>query len=107
MGTMIQKQKLRDVFGQLANLPWNHVVYLPLGAPTLDTECVVLDPDDVAPDQDVPEEVADLGFEEGLGIDDIRSIQENARLQGRKPSEDEMLQAFVYYLRNDAFIEFD
>jgi len=107
MGTMTQKQTIRDVFGQLGSFPWNHVVYLPPGTPTLDTECVVLDPDDGDPDQDVPEQAADLGFEEGLGIDDIRSIQENAQLQGRKPSDDEMLQAFVYYLQNDAFIEFD
>ena len=104
---MTVKRKLGDVFSQLADLPWNHVVYLPAGTPTLDTECVVLDPDLVTPDQDVPAQAARLGFEQGLGIDDIRSIRENTRLQGRDTSDYAMLQAFVYYLQNDAFIEFD
>lgn len=104
---MTQQQTIRAVFGQLDSLPWNYAVYLPPGTPTLDTNCIVLDPDDVDPDQNIPEDAVDLGFEEGLGIADIRSIQENAQLQGRKPSADEMLRAFVYYLQNDAFIEFD
>ncbi len=102
---MTQKRRLRDVFRELGNLPWNHVVYLPLGTPTLNTECVVLDPDDAVPDQDIPREAADLNFEEGLGMDDIRSIRENAHLQGKRPSENEMLQALVYYLENDAFLD--
>lgn len=68
----------------------------------MDTDCVVLDPDDVDIDHDVPAEAERLGFVNGLGIDDIRSIEKNAQLQGKKPSEDEMLRAFVYYLQNDA-----
>ena len=107
MGPMSKKQRIRDVFEQINQLPWNYVVYLPAGPPALDTECIVLDPDDIGPNHEAPVDAVDLGFEEGLGIDDIRSIKENAQFQGKKPTEIEMLQAFAYYLENDAFIKFE
>lgn len=83
---MTQKRTIRDIFAHLEELPWQYMLYLPRGVLSLDTEGILLDPDDVSPDQDLPDEAVDLGFEETLGVDDIRSIQENARLQGKRPS---------------------
>jgi hypothetical protein len=103
---MTQTRELQEVFENLRSFIWYHVVYLPPGTPSLETECIVLDPNDVDSDQDLPSDAASLGFVEGLGIDDIRSIQSNAQLQGKLPSKHEMLQALVYYLENDAFIDF-
>ena len=101
MGTMT----LRDIFHGPVQFPWNHVLYLPREEEiTLDTECLVLDPNDVESEHDVPSPA--MGLVEGLGIQDVRAIQENARLQGKTPTDTEMLRAFVYYLENDAFIEF-
>ena len=103
---MNQAQTISWVFGQIDQLPWNHCVYLEPGVPALMTRCIVWDPDDVEADQDLPERALQLGFVEGLGIDDIRSIKENARLQGKLPTDEELIQAFAYYLENDAFIDF-
>lgn len=104
-GIALQK-KLLDVFRELDTLTWHHVVYLPPGSFSVDTVCLVLDPDDVDPDEELPEEARNAGYRAGLGIDDIRSIRENARQQGRAPTDEEMVRAFDYYLQNDAFIEF-
>ena len=95
-----------EIFVELDSLLWNYVVYLPPGSFTLDSQCLVLDPDDVDPDEELPKGARDAGYREGLGIDDIRSIRENARLQGKHLTNDEMLEAFAHYLQNDAFIEY-
>ena len=95
---------ITDVFLQLDQLQWSDCIYLPQGQPTLATPCIVHDPDDVDPGKDVPDEAESLGYVEGLGL---RSVRDNARLQGRGPTADELLQALTYYLQNDAFITFD
>lgn len=66
----------------------------------------MIDPNDAELDEDLPREAQRLGYREGLGIVDIQSIQKNARQQGRRPTLDEMLRAFVHYLDHDAFIDF-
>ena len=98
---------INDVFQQLDQLQWSDCIYLPPGHPTLATPCIVHDPDDVDPGKDVPDIAESLGYAEGLGIDDLRSVRDNAKLQGRGPTTDELLQAFTYYLQHDAFITFD
>jgi hypothetical protein len=97
---------INEVFQQLDQLQWSDCIYLPPGQPTLGTPCIVHDPDDVEPGQEVPDAAESLGYVEGLGVDDLQSVRENARLQGRGPTAEEFLQAFTYYLQNDAFITF-
>jgi hypothetical protein len=98
---------LRALFSKLDELPGDHTVYLPAsGKLALDTESLVLDPDDMDPDEDIPPEAVQKGFTEGLGIADVRSIRDNAKLQGKAPTDDELLEAFAYYLAHDAFITF-
>src|SRR5688500_5347669 len=97
---------IRDVFKALDRLPWDHVVYCAREPITLATECLVLDPSDADPDRDVPKEAASLSFTSALAIEDIRDIRTNAQLQGKLPTDDELLAAYVYYLSNDAFIRF-
>ena len=82
-------------------------LHLPASGGRAATPCIVHDPDDVDPGKDVPDEAESLGYVEGLGIDDLRSVRDNARLQGRGPTADELLQALTDYLQNDAFITFD
>jgi hypothetical protein len=81
------------------------VVYLPRGDLTLRSLCIVLDPDQLGP-EDPPRQAAELGLNEGLGVDDIRPIRDNVRMQGKRPTDEEMLLAVIHYMRNDAFIVF-
>jgi len=104
---VLMTMTIADVFSQLDQLLWTDCIYLPLGQPTLATPCIIHDPDDVAPGRDVPDEAERLGYVEGLGIDDLRSVRDNAKLQGRGPTDAELLQALTYYLKNDAFITFN
>jgi len=68
---------LRNVIASLTEFEWFYVVYLPTGAPTLDTLCLLLDPDDVEPEEDYPPEARKAGFLEGLGVAEIRDIKGN------------------------------
>lgn len=105
MGAISNSLRLGDVFARLDSLPWDHFVYVSQGALTLDSPCLVIDSQHV-PEDGLPKEAAMLGVSECLGVDDVASIRDNAQLQGRQPSEEEMLRAFVHYLKHDAFSEF-
>lgn len=96
--------KLQEIFCNLDSLPAGDVVYRPEGPLSLDSECYLLDADE--DDDEAPVASAPHGLVESVSIREIRSIRENARLQGRKPDLPELLQAFVFYLDHDAFIEF-
>ena len=103
---MMSTMTIRDLFERVDELNWSDFIYRPPGSLTLGSPCVVHDPDDVSPGDELPEEVSRLGYVEAVGIDDLRSIRDNARMQGRVPTEDELLEAFTYYLENDAFMSF-
>lgn len=103
---MMSSVTIRELFERLDKMNWSDFIYRPPGSLTLASPCLVHDPDDVAPGNELPDEARRLGYVEAVGIDDLRSIRNNARMQGRTPTEDELLEAFSYYLDNDAFISF-
>ena len=98
---------IQDLFLRLDEMMWSDFIYRPPGNLTLDSPCVVHDPDDVPPDGELPHEVRRLGYVEAVGIDDLRSIRDNMRTQGRVPTHEELLKAFTYYLEHDAFMAVD
>jgi hypothetical protein len=95
-----------ELFVQLAKLRWNHAVYLPASALTLETRCLVLDPNDVEPETDIPAAAATRGYTQSIGLSDVRSVEHNAQQQGKQPTQEEFLAALSYYLGHDAFIDF-
>lgn len=56
--------------------------------------------------KELPKVVIELGLSDTLGIQDIQSIVENAKLQKPNASVGDLLSAFVFYMENDAFINF-
>lgn len=104
---MMSTMTTRELFKRLDEMKWSDFIYRPPGPVALDSPCLIHDPDDVAPGEELPDEVRRLGYVEAVGIDDLRSIRDNAQMQGRKPSDDELLKAFNHYLENDAFMSFD
>lgn len=98
---------IRELFTKLDELKWSDFIYRPPGVLTLESSCLVHDVDDVAPGEELPNEAGRLGCIEAVGIDDLRSIRDNAHLQGRLPTDGELLVALNYYLENDSFISFD
>jgi hypothetical protein len=108
MGTREQEMMtLGQVFQNLDDLSWRDWVYTDPTSISIDSECIVFDPDELPPDQEAPEAAVAAGLDESLSVADIRAIVKNAQQQGRGPTEQEFIQAFQFYIENDAFIEFD
>ena len=97
---------LRAVLQSPADLPWDHALYLPRQENwTLDTECAVLDPDDVADDRDeAPQEALTRELKYALDIGTVQDIVENVGLQRQGADLELLLEALKYYWRHDAFM---
>lgn len=98
---------LGDVLDHANELPRSEELYLSRGdgAWTLQSLCIVWDPDDCREGQDLPAVVIERGFEPILGIAEVQGIVRNARLQKPVPSREELFRAFLFFLKNDAFIQ--
>lgn len=67
---------------------------------------MVLDPDDVEDDEDdVPREAKEKHLMYALSIQTIQSIVSNLKQQMHDISENDLVEAFLYYYNNDAYIE--
>lgn len=64
----------------------------------VDTMCMILDPNDVEDDDDEAPKIA-------LDVQTIQSIVQNISEQKRVYTDEELLEAFLYYYDNDAYIE--
>jgi hypothetical protein len=97
---------LRTVLQSPADLPWDHALYLPLKESwSLDTECAVLDPDDVQDDRvEAPQKALLRGLEYALDVGTVREIVNNVSMQRRGADLGLRLEALKHYYRNDAFI---
>lgn len=98
--------KLKYVLTNIDTFQWTFSLYSDRSSPfSLETDCLVYDPNDVESDEDeLPKVVIELGLSDTLGIQDIQSIVENAKLQKPNASVGDLLSAFVFYMENDAFI---
>ena len=64
----------------------------------VDTMCMILDPNDVEDDDDEAPKIA-------LDVQTIQSIVQNISEQKRVYTDEELLEAFLYYYDNDTYIE--
>lgn len=101
--------KLREVLLNSEEFKWSDALFLINGEKwTLDSKCSVLDPDDVEDDADEePRFAIDNNLKYSLNMQEIQSVVDNANQQCDCCTESELLQAFLYYYDNDAFITFD
>jgi hypothetical protein len=101
--------KLRDVLLSSESYEWSDALFMGRNEVwTLDSKCTVLDPDDVEDDADEePRFAAENNMNYTLSMQDIQSIVDNAKQQCENCTENDLLQAFLYYFDNDAFIEFN
>ncbi|QNG18693.1 hypothetical protein G4H71_22185 [Rhodococcus triatomae] len=97
---------LGDVLERPLDFDWRDALYMHPGEPLRwDAPCIVHDVDDVVNDErDLPEIVLAHGCEYVLGMQDVRSIVDNLRYKVPEPTAGELLEAFVFYVENDAFI---
>lgn len=99
--------KLSYILENINDFKWSDALFLPKEEVwELDTEGLIWDLDDVEDESDeVPKVAMDLGLIYALSIQDIQDIVYNAKQQKENVSADDLLEAYLYYYDNDAYIE--
>ena len=99
--------KLSFILKSIEEFKWSEALFLPEDEVwEKDTEGMVLDPDDIEDDEDeVPREAKEKHLIYALSIQTIQSIVKNLQQQNHNISEDDLVEAFLYYYDNDAYIE--
>jgi hypothetical protein len=82
-------------------------LYLPPEPWTLETKGIFINLDDVLPGElePLPDLVRAQKWQQTLDVASIEDVIEYARTQNPSVTTQELLQAFVYYTKNDAFME--
>ena len=85
---------------------WSDALFLPEDEVwNKETEGMVLDPDEVEDDVvDLPKEAIDNNFMYVLSMQMIQSIVMNVKEQRVEVSEEDLVEAFLFYYDNDAYI---
>ena len=97
---------LREVLLRAEQLPWNRHLFLPENQPwSLESPCAVLNLDEEK-NPDDPPVVRKNGLRYALGVHDVQQVVSNARQQMLSPTVAQLLQAFLFYYDNDAFVDF-
>jgi len=101
---MIDRYKLRELFQEVFKYSFVGFLYLSFDDVwNLDSSCIVLR--DLDNDKH-PEEQSPDGLEYVMGIDTLTMIIENAKEQKQGLSDEEVLEAFLFYFDNSAYIKF-
>ncbi len=104
----MQTLLMKEVLVNIDKYDWSYALFLPEDEEwEIQTKCVILDPDDVEDDADeAPRYAINNNLIYALSIQDIQGIVENAYEQKSNCDVKDLLEAFLYYFDNDAFIEF-
>ena len=99
--------KLSYILKNIDEFKWSDAIFLPEDEVwEKDTKGMVLDPDDVEDDEDdVPREAKEKHLMYALSIQTIQSIVSNLKQQMHDISENDLVETFLYYYNNDAYIE--
>ncbi len=100
--------KLSYILKNSNQFDWSDALFLPEDEVwNKETEGMVLDPDDVEDDViDLPKDAIDNNLIYALSMQLIQSIVENVKKQRMEVSEEDLIEAFLFYYDNDAYIEF-
>ncbi len=101
--------ELGNLLKRVNEFNWSDSLYLPEDAVwNLTTKGLILDPDDVEDDEDdVPKLAKDNDMIDALSIQTIQGIVKNAYEQKSNCTVEELLEAYLYYFDNDAYIDFE
>lgn len=98
--------KLRDVLRAPEEFSWADSLFVAKQAWELDSDCAVLNLDDIADDEDEPIFAMEHGLAYALSVADVQDVVRNATAQKPECSIEDRLAALIYYREHDAFIEF-
>jgi len=95
------------VLETIENFTWSDALYLPKNEEwNKTTKGLIWDPNDVEDDEmDAPAPAIENGLVDALDIQTIQGIVYNAKEQKEKITVDELVEAYLFYFNNDAFIE--
>lgn len=98
---------LRDILNHIEKFEWSDALFLPEDETwSLDTQAAIIDPDDVEDESDeVPKFARDNNFMYALDVQTIKGIIKNAYEQKAECTDEDLIEAFLYYYDNDAFKE--
>lgn len=99
--------KLEYVLEHIQEFNWSDALFLPEDEKwSLETRCMILDPDDVKSDEeDLPEQALENHLMYALDIQIIQSICINVYEQKKDYSKEDLLMVFLYYYDYDAYID--
>lgn len=101
----IEMKKLVDVLRNIESFEWSKALFLPEDEIWgNDTKCMILDPNDVE-DDEVPQTALENGLCYALDVQLIQAIVQNISEQKKDFTDEDLLEAFLYYYDNDAYIE--
>jgi hypothetical protein len=96
---------LGQALENVEDLASGHALYLPARSRwSEDSECAVLDPDDVEDNEEEPQEARERGLRYALDVATVRDVLLNLREQGAKPDLPLLTRAVYYYYDHDAFL---
>jgi hypothetical protein len=97
---------LREILSNVKSLPWNQSLYLPSDRNwTLESIVLVWDQDDIDQDEPIPLCAAKLNLVYGIGISSLQDIESNLAQQKSSYSIENLFNAFLYFMENDAFVK--
>lgn len=96
---------LQDVLGEVEQLPWNAVLFLPCdsSAWSTNTPALVLAEDELD-DNDCHPEATRRGLKYALGVSDVQDIKVNALQQRSEATSNDLVAALRFYFSHDAFV---
>jgi hypothetical protein len=96
---------LRELLVDVQDFSWKDSLFLPTtGTLSLDSNCAVLNMDDLDEDEETPKFAIDNNLKYALTIQDVKDVVKNIREQSPECTDDDLLKALLYYYQNDAFI---
>lgn len=103
---MEQLIALGKILTNIEQFEWSDALFLPEDeAWDLDTKGAIIDPDDIENDSDeMPEFARENNLVYALDIQTIKGITKNAFVQKNECTDKDLIEAFLYYYDNDAFI---
>lgn len=111
---MKEPATLGQVLAYFEPKPRGYWLYLPEHIPWgAETKCMVLESVEVPPEEEdlqyagIPELARQNDMIDALPMSSIEEIVHNARAQKAHASVEELVEAFLYYYDNDAFIDWE
>ncbi|AJY62585.1 DUF7716 domain-containing protein [Burkholderia glumae] len=99
---------LGDVLTNVSEFAWDHALFMPHGVDWVpSTTCAILDPDDFENEANPerPQFAVEHSLHYALGVQVVQGIVENARLQRPDATVSDLVDAFIFYYDNDAYVD--